>query len=78
MKVEHIVWEEWNYTDKNVYGILEIEVYWHGGGTDTVIMQGTYVNIGGRGMFTNAFITVDENTEGVSGVSLRRIGTIVG
>ena len=78
MKVEHIVWEDWNYTDKHVYGILEIEIYWHGGGTDTLVMQGTYTNRGGRGMFANSFIAIDEDTEGVSGVSLRRIGTIVG
>lgn len=77
MKVEHIVWEEWNYTDKNVYGILEIDVHWHGGGTDTLIMQGTYTNRGGRGVFANSFMSIDENTMGVSGISLRRVGTIV-
>jgi len=77
MQVEHIVWEEWNYTDKNVFGILELDIHWHGGGTDRVIMQGTYTAIG-RGMFTNQFVTVDEDTMGVSGVTLKRIGTIVG
>lgn len=77
MKVEHIVWEDWNYTDKNVYGILELDVHWHGGGTDTIIMQGTYVNRGGRGMFANSFMAIDEDTMGVSGITLRRIGQIV-
>lgn len=77
MKVEHIVWEDWNRSDKHVYGILEIDIHWHGGGTDTLIMQGSYVN-NGRGKFVNSFMAIDENTEGVSGVSLRRIGTIVG
>ena len=76
MKVEHIVWEDWNYTDKKVSGILELEVYWHGGGTDTITMEGTYTN-DGRGKFINTFVTIDEDTMGVSGVSLRRIGTIV-
>lgn len=76
MKIEHIVWENCNWTDKKVSGILEIEVYWHGGGTDTVIMEGTYIN-NGRGSFTNHFVSIDENTTGLSGISLRRIGTIV-
>ena len=77
MNVEHIVWEDWNWTDKNLNGILEIEVHWHGGGTDVIIMQGTYIN-NGRGKFINSFITISEDTMGVSGITLRRIGTIVG
>lgn len=75
MKIEHIVWEDWNYTDKKVHGILEIEVYWHGGGTDIVIMEGTFIS-DGRGSFTNQFVSINEDTMGVSGISLRRIGTI--
>lgn len=77
MEIEHIVWEDWNYTDKNLTGILELEIYWHGGGTDITIMQGTYTH-NGRGKFTNSFVTIDGDTMGVSGVSLRRVGTIVG
>lgn len=76
MNVEHIIWEDWNWTDKNVTGILELEVYWHGGGTDIIIMEGTYVN-NDRGKFVNSFVTIDEDTEGVSGITLRRIGQIV-
>jgi hypothetical protein len=76
MKVEHIIWEDWNWTDKNVYGILELEVYWHGGGSSIIIMEGTYVN-NGRGKFVNSFVAIDEDTEGVSGITLRRIGRIV-
>jgi hypothetical protein len=75
MKIEHIIWEEWNYTDKKVFGILELDIHYHGGGTDRVIMQGTYINMG-RGMFANQFVTIDEDTMGVSNVSLLRIGTI--
>ena len=75
MNVEHIIWEDWNWTDKNVTGILELEVYWHGGGTDIIIMEGTYVN-NGRGKFVNTFVTIDEDTTGVSGITLRRIGKI--
>ena len=75
MKIEHIIWEDWNYIDKNVFGILELEIHYHGGGTDRTIMQGTYVGRR-RGMFANQFVTIDENTMGVSGISLLRIGTI--
>jgi hypothetical protein len=75
MQVEHIIWEDWNYTDKNVFGILELDIHWHGGGTDRVIMQGTYTATG-RGMFTNQFVTIDDDTMGVSGVSLLRYGYI--
>lgn len=47
-----------------------------GGGTDIIIMEGTYVN-NGRGKFVNSFVTIDEDTMGVSGITLRRIGRIV-
>lgn len=72
MKVEHIIWEDYSYEDK-VSGILELEIYWHGGGTNLIIMQGTYTSLG-RGCFKNTFVTIDENTISVSGVSLRRVG----
>lgn len=72
MKVEHIIWEDYSY-DPSVSGILELEIYWHGGGTDLIIMQGTYTSLG-RGSFKNTFVTIDENTMGVSGISLRRVG----
>ena len=69
MKVEHIVWEDRNWTDKNIHGILELDIHWHGGGT--------YMH-NGRGKFVNSFVAIDGDTNvGVSGVSLRRIGTIV-
>lgn len=72
MKVEHIIWEDYSYEPK-VSGILELEIYWHGGGTDIFIMQGTYYSLG-LGSFKNTFVTIDENTMGVSGISLRRVG----
>ena len=75
MKIEHIVWEDSCHDDVSK-GILEIEVYWHGGGTTVILMQGTYVN-NGRGSFSNEFVTIDYNTMGVSGVGLRRVGKIV-
>lgn len=72
MKVEHIIWEDYSY-DPSVSGILELEIYWHGGDKDIFIMQGTYYSLG-RGSFKNTFVTIDENTMGVSGISLLRIG----
>ena len=75
MKVEHIIWEDYSY-EPNVSGILEIEVYWHGGGTTVIIMQGTYVTKG-RGSFSNEFVTIDDlHTMGASGVGLRRVGRL--
>lgn len=72
MKVEHIIWEDYSH-DPKVSGILELEIYWHGGGTDIFIMQGTYTSLG-RGCFKNTFVTIDESVMGVSGISLRRVG----
>lgn len=78
MKIEHIVWEDsYDYTADKVSGLLEIEVIWHGGGTDRIIAEGTFFTKG-RGQFKNGVLgTVDEDTMGVSGVHLRRVGTIV-
>jgi hypothetical protein len=78
MKIEHIVWEDsYDYTAERIHGLLEIEVYWHGGGTDRIVAEGTF-HTKGRGRFENRVLgTVSEDTQGVSGVSLRRVGTIV-
>lgn len=78
MKIEHIVWEDsYDYTADKVSGLLEIEVYWHGGGTDRIIAEGVFFTKG-RGKFQHPVLgKIDEDTQGVSGVSLRRVGTIV-
>lgn len=77
MEVEHIVWQDWNYTDKKVVGILELQIYHHGeSDSDIVIMEGTFI-AEGRGKFVNSYVTIDENTMGISGVSLRRVGEII-
>ena len=78
MKIEHIVWEDsYDYTAERICGLLEIEVYWHGGGSDCIIAEGTFYTKG-RGRFENRILgTVSEDTMGVSGVSLRRVGTRV-
>jgi hypothetical protein len=76
MKIELIVWEDsYDYTAERIYGLLEIEVYWHGGGSDCIIAEGTFYTKG-RGRFENRILgTVSEDTMGVSGVILRRVGT---
>lgn len=78
--VEHIVWEDRIYKDvgEKVYGLCEIELIWHGSGSDHHIVQGTY-EFTANGRFTNHAlgIKLDENTVGLAGVNLIRVGTIV-
>jgi hypothetical protein len=78
MQIEHIIWNDYDW-DETVSGILEIEIVWHGGGSDTFISQGVYTNKG-CGEFTNIIIgiKVNEDTMGVSGVNCLRVGEIVG
>ena len=76
MNIEHIVWKNWNWSDKDVTGILEISAHRHGGGSDAIIMEGTY-NGNFRGKFSNRILTIDEDTMGVSGITLLRVGEIV-
>ena len=74
MKVEHIIWEDYHGADAVVSGLLDIEIHWHGGGTDRFIAEGTYTDKG-RGIYQNYLLgQISEDTMGVSGVSLRRVG----
>ena len=80
-EVEHIVWEDRIYKDvgEKIYGLCEIELIWHGGGSDRYIAQGTY-EFTDRGRFTHSHglgMTIDENTMGLAGVNLIRVGTIL-
>lgn len=78
MKIEHIVWEDsYDYTaDNRIYGLLEIKIYYHDGGSNTLIMQGSYHK---EGRFENRLVgRIDEDAMGVSSISLIRVGTIVG
>lgn len=78
MKIEHIVWEDsYDYTADRIYGILEIKIHWHDGGSDTLIMEGIYHK---EGIFENRLLKgrLDADSMGVSGISLVRVGTIVG
>jgi hypothetical protein len=75
-EIEHIVWEtSYDYTAEVIRGLLEIRVYWHGGGTDTFIAEGSFYK---EGKFAHRVLgTIDEATPGVSGVALIRVGNIV-
>lgn len=82
MKIEHIIWKDYYGSESVVEGLLEIEVYWHGGGKDTFIAEGTY-NSGVddrtfKSRFKNSILgEVSEDTMGVSGIMLLRVGRIV-
>lgn len=77
--VDHIIWEIAPY-DGRVSGLLEITVYWHGGGHDHMIIQGTYEygSYPVRDSITTPFgkITPDDII-GASGFSLHRVGEII-
>lgn len=76
MKVEHIIWEDYSGYD-TVSGILDICVYWHGGGSDNLIMEGTFHGDADRGACTNHLMgRFDADTMGVSGIILQRVGRI--
>lgn len=78
MKVQHIVWEE--HDDRScVFGLCEIEIFYHGGGSDTFICEGRYDDEHGKRIFTSKFGShrISEDTEGVSGIRLIRKGTIL-
>lgn len=74
MQVQHIVWEDYNGGE--VKGILDIEVIWHGGGRDKIIIQGTY---DGHNDITNAVFGLMDfgNMVGVAGISVIRVGQFV-
>ncbi len=77
MIVGHIIWEDYRGAEPVVSGLLDIEIHWHGGATDRFIAEGTYTDKG-RGVYQNYLLgQINEDTMGVSGVSLRRVGTIV-
>lgn len=79
MKIQHIIWDDSVKFDPKVTGICEIEIYYHGGGSNTILVEGTYEIINGKGKFTNRDlgISVGEDTTGVSDVFLVRVGNIV-
>lgn len=76
MEIEHIVWQD--YYGGDVYGIIDLEIIWHGGDKDRVVMQGHFID-DGRGEFNNHVcnLSIDENTTGVAAVRPIRVGKIV-
>lgn len=43
--VEHIVWNDKVYGDigEKIYGICELEIFYHGGGSEKIICEGVYI-----------------------------------
>lgn len=78
--VQHIVWNDKVYGDigEKISGICELEIFYHGGGSETIICQGVYI-FEGLGKFVNRVlgIEISRETLGVSGISLKRVGEFV-
>ena len=75
MKVEHIVWQDYNHGD--VKGILELNIAWHGSDSTICIMEGTYFEKNRCFQNFALGIKIDGDTLGVSGVSVNRVGQLV-
>ncbi len=78
-KIEHILWDQAPYEGK-VHGILELTIYYHGGGHEHILVEGTYVfqkyplcdYVDTKfGKFSS------DNMCGVSGIHLNRVGEII-
>ncbi len=72
MEVEHIVWDRAPHEGR-ISGILELEVFWHGGGEDVVVIQGTFDIEKGTLRVLHQEITFP----GSSGILVKRVGRIV-
>lgn len=83
MKVEHVIWEV-PESDASGFGLLEVDIHYHGGGMDRVLLEGSFKSVQ-DGMLTRTVVTVrvlntvlDENEmAGVSAIYINRVGTIV-
>lgn len=78
MKVEHIIWQDdfFGQDKKNIAGVCDISVSYHGGGEDRFIMEGIFhYDEQGKGSFHNFMGRIDDNYQGVSGVYLNRVAT---
>jgi hypothetical protein len=75
-KVQHIVWESAPH-DGSVTGLLKVRVFYHGGGSDVVISDGTFTH---GDHYVNTFKTItgeiSDHTSGVSGISVEAVGYI--
>ena len=73
--VQHVLWEDAPHDDV-VRGLLKIEIYFHGGGTNRLIIEGSHNEKTGE-TFLSGFYTPLDFGPGVSGVSVRAVGRIV-
>lgn len=78
-EINHIIWNEVPYSG-SISGLLDITVYYHGGGDERIIIDGTYVyetypkSDYVRTLFGNFS---KETLMGVSGIILERVGEIM-
>lgn len=81
MRIEHIIWEGAGHAGKET-GILEIEVFYHGGGEQRLIVSGTFDHDKANTGTPNEAVTTPaaklDFGAGVAGVHLLRVGTLVG
>ncbi len=72
MEVEHIVWERAPNSGQ-ISGILEVKVYWHGGGKDILVIQGTF----DVETETLRVLRQEMTFAGASGIFVERVGRII-
>jgi hypothetical protein len=72
-RVEHIIWSEPAYTGK-VKGILKIEVIYHGGGSDEMIVTGAYDNNTQNVTLPTGHVLNDG--PGIAGIVLHEVATL--
>lgn len=76
--IAHILWNPAPHSGR-VYGILDFSIFYHGGGEDHHIVQGTYVfqDYPNSDYIETVFGKISSDTIGVSGISLNRVGEIL-
>lgn len=77
--IEHILWDDTIHEDK-LHGILDLTIYYHGGGHEHIIVEGTYVyqRYPLRNYVDTKFGKFNEDDMcGVSGIHLNRVGEII-
>lgn len=77
--VEHIIWETSPYRGE-IHGILQLTLFYHGGGHEHMIVEGTYVyqSYPESDYVDTKFGRFSKDTvEGVSGISIHKVGEII-
>lgn len=76
MEINHIIWRDINWSDQKVQGLLELDLIYHGGGKDRILIEGTFDLTTDKLIPAGScFFKID--TTGVAGIHLQRVGEIV-